>query len=84
MELYDERVEKNGKRIADLRFIIDVIQLLRPGILRPMEGSLKINYYDMFKHNIILTLRNFRKYKNSFLINLVGLSTGIATFLIKA
>lgn len=82
MELYDERIEKHGKRIADLRFVIDVIQLLRPGILRPIEGSLKINYYDMFKHNIILTLRNFRKYKNSFLINLIGLSSGIATFLL--
>ena len=32
----------------------------------------------MLKHNIVLFIRNIKKYKNSFLINLVGLSTGLA------
>jgi len=37
----------------------------------------------MIRHNFILTYRNFKRYKSSFLINLVGLSTGLAcTFLI--
>lgn len=32
----------------------------------------------MLKHNILLYLRNIKKHKSSFLINLVGLSTGLA------
>jgi len=37
----------------------------------------------MIRHNFILTYRNFKRYKSSFFINLIGLSTGLAcTFLI--
>ena len=32
----------------------------------------------MWKHNIILAFRNFKRNKTSFLINLIGLSTGLA------
>ena len=32
----------------------------------------------MFKHSLLLTFRNFVKFKNSFFINLIGLSTGLA------
>lgn len=36
----------------------------------------------MWKHNIKLTFRNFKRNKTSFLINLIGLSTGLACALI--
>ncbi len=36
----------------------------------------------MWKHNIKLTLRNFQRNKTSFLINLIGLSTGLACALL--
>lgn len=32
----------------------------------------------MFKHNLILAFRNFKRYKSSFLINLIGLTSGLA------
>ena len=32
----------------------------------------------MFRHNLILTFRNFQRYKSTFLINLIGLSSGLA------
>lgn len=32
----------------------------------------------MLKHNLLITLRGFKKHKNSFLINIIGLSTGLA------
>jgi putative ABC transport system permease protein len=32
----------------------------------------------MFKHNLILAFRNFLRYKSSFLINLIGLTSGLA------
>lgn len=32
----------------------------------------------MFRHNILLAFRNFKRFKGTFIINLVGLSTGLA------
>jgi len=32
----------------------------------------------MFRHNLLLAYRNFKRFKSSFFINLVGLSTGLA------
>jgi len=32
----------------------------------------------MFKHNLLISFRNFQKHKTSFLINIIGLSTGLA------
>jgi putative ABC transport system permease protein len=32
----------------------------------------------MFRHNLILIFRNFKRFKSTFFINLVGLSTGLA------
>lgn len=36
----------------------------------------------MFKHNLILAFRNFKRFKGTSLINLVGLSTGLACTLL--
>lgn len=36
----------------------------------------------MFRHNLILTFRSFQRNKASFLINLIGLSTGLACVLL--
>ncbi|MDH3649918.1 MAG: ABC transporter permease, partial [Saprospiraceae bacterium] len=36
----------------------------------------------MIKHNLRLALRNFKRYKSSFLINFLGLSTGLACALL--
>lgn len=36
----------------------------------------------MFRHNLLLIYRNFKRFKNTFFINLVGLSTGLACVLL--
>jgi len=36
----------------------------------------------MLRHNLLLFYRNFKRFKNAFLINLVGLATGLACFLL--
>ncbi|WP_422080524.1 ABC transporter permease [Ulvibacterium sp.] len=36
----------------------------------------------MLKHNFLLAIRNIKKYKGSFLINIIGLSTGLACVLL--
>src|SRR5574339_7921 len=32
----------------------------------------------MFRHNVLISYRNIKRYKSSFLLNLAGLSTGLA------
>ncbi|RKN80280.1 ABC transporter permease [Ulvibacterium marinum] len=36
----------------------------------------------MLKHNLLLAFRNIKKYKSSFLINIIGLSTGLTSVLL--
>ena len=82
MELYEERVQEKGKIKADLRFIADVLLLFRPAIIKSTQGTYRLNFYGMLRHNLILAMRNFKKHKSSFLINLIGLSTGMAAVLL--
>jgi ABC-type antimicrobial peptide transport system permease subunit len=78
MELYEERVRVKGMRKANIRFIVDVILLFRPGIVRRLQKSdYELNIVDMLKHNLLIAIRTFGRHKSSFLINLIGLSTGL-------
>lgn len=43
-------------------------------------GIIKISL--MFKHHLLLTFRNFKRYKSSFFINLTGLSAGLTCALL--
>ena len=36
----------------------------------------------MLKHSLLLSFRNFKRYKGTFLINIIGLSCGLACVLI--
>jgi len=77
MELYEERVKEKGKRRADLKFIVDVLMLFRPGIIRPAEGYQQINNYGMLKSYFKIGLRNLIKDKVYSFINITGLCLGI-------
>ncbi len=79
MELYEERIKDGGKKKADLKFIRDVLLLFRPSIIKPADGTYRINNYGMLKHNVKLAFRSFKRFKTSFTINLIGLSTGLAS-----
>ncbi len=82
LELYEERRKEQGKRKANIRFAVDVLLLFRPGIIRSFTLYQPSNHRAMLRHNLILTYRNFRRYKSTFLINLVGLSSGLACALL--
>lgn len=78
MELYEERVKELGKRKANHMFIRDVLMLFRKDIIKPADGTYRLNTYGMFKHNLLISIRSFRRFKSTFLINLLGLSSGLA------
>jgi predicted permease len=82
MELYEEWVREKGKRKANIKLMIDVLLLFRPGIISINYPKHRINTYDMFRHNLLIAFRSFLRYKSSFLINLTGLSSGLACVLL--
>jgi putative ABC transport system permease protein len=78
IELYEEQVKEKGKRQADIKFIIDVLLLFRIELIKSFKINFTPNKIAMLQHNLLLTFRNFKKFKGSFFINLIGLSTGLA------
>ncbi len=83
IEDYFARLRRSGKKKAQLRLVIDVLLLFRPGIVKPLRNRpSRINKYDMFRHNLLIAFRNFLRFKSSFIINLTGLSSGLACALL--
>jgi len=78
VEVFEKQCATSPSR-ARRNFTWSVFKYLRPQFIR----SFKINVHNtnmraMFRHNFTITYRNFLKYKSSFFINLVGLSSGLA------
>lgn len=61
IEVYRQRLKKVPKRKADLKFIVDVLLLFRPGIVRPPRGFQNINRYGMYKNYLKITHPSFVK-----------------------
>jgi len=79
MELYDERLLITSKKKANWQFILDVLFLLRPSIIRPIDGTYRLNHYGMLKNYIKVSTRNILRNKTFSLLNITGLSIGIAS-----
>jgi ABC-type antimicrobial peptide transport system permease subunit len=77
MELYEERLKTSSKRKADIKFVIDVIFLFRPGIIKPVEGTQRLNTYGMYKSYFKIGWRNLLRNKGYSLINIGGLAIGM-------
>ncbi len=77
-EEYDQRRKRVGKRRADIRFVIDVLLLFRPKIIRPIEGYEKLNTTGMYLNHLKVGWRNITNKKGYALINVSGLALGIA------
>src|SRR5688500_10010941 len=78
MELYDERVKKLGKQKADINFIIDVLLLFRPGIIRPPKKYSTLNNASMLQNYFKIGWRNLLKNKGYSFINVSGLAMGMS------
>lgn len=78
LEEYLKRIRKSGQRKANIHFIIDVILLFRPGIIRPFNQYKKTNPAAMYKSYFKIAWRNLLKNKGYSSINIVGLAVGMA------
>ncbi len=77
-ERFHDNVEVYGRRRARQLYTRDVIKLFRLTLLKDLGGDLRLNHYGMFRHNLLISFRNFLRYKSTFLINLFGLASGLA------
>ncbi len=80
-ELFRINVKTKGIRRAKLIYLIEalgiVIHLFFKG-----KSQYSINNIAMFKHNILISFRSFKRFKSTFFINLIGLATGLASTLL--
>src|SRR5688572_28193468 len=81
IELYGQRVITKGRRKADVQFIIDVLLLFRPGIIRPYKRRKYINQYAMIKNNFKMGWRRILRHKGYSAINIGGLAIGLTVAL---
>ncbi|MCR9250510.1 MAG: ABC transporter permease [bacterium] len=70
-------LSKSNKRKAKLNYWKQVLLYMRPFAIKKTKSNYS-KYSIMFIYTIKLAFRNFLKHKSSFLINLGGLSTGLA------
>jgi putative ABC transport system permease protein len=84
MEVHERRTKENGKLKADIQFVIDVLLLCRPGIVKPIQGYKNLNNYSMFKSYFKVGWRNLSKQKMYSSIKVGGFALGIAACLLIA
>ena len=77
IEVYNARVRQTGRRKADIRFVIDVLLLFRPGIIKKRNQYQNINQYGMYKSYLKIGWRRLLRHKGYSLINIGGLATGM-------
>ena len=74
MEVYERRLKKLGKRKADAFFIVDVLLLFRPGIIKPTTEYQHVTNYGMIRSYIKTGWRNLWRNKLYSTLNVTGLS----------
>ena len=80
IEIFDQQAGQYARK-ARWKFRWQVLRHLRPDFIKTFENP-HIIHTAMLKHNLLITYRSFLRNKRSFLINLVGLSTGLACALL--
>ncbi|MEM6768286.1 MAG: ABC transporter permease, partial [Bacteroidota bacterium] len=81
-EIFLENLEYYSPKKAARIYTWDTLKLLRPILIRHLHSHNPIITYSMFQHNLTIAFRNFMRYKTSFFINLTGLASGLACFLL--
>ncbi len=81
VELFEKHHEVSPSK-ARRGFVWSVIRYFRPGFIKAFYQGKNSNNTAMLRHNLLITFRNFKRYKSSFLINLIGLSVGLLSALL--
>jgi putative ABC transport system permease protein len=82
-DLEEKYLRDTGKSRLRARLVywFQVVNYLRPFALRH-SGFSRLNPFTMHRHNLLVSIRNFKRYKTTFFINIIGLSAGLACTLL--
>ncbi|MDW3208983.1 MAG: ABC transporter permease [Reichenbachiella sp.] len=80
-ELYHDKKEESP-RSAPYFYLIEVLRLCRPALIRPLFKNSLFNSTGMFKNYFKISFRNLVKQKVFSVINIAGLAIGLAAFLL--
>ncbi len=83
-ERFAKTWDERGIRSAKWLFILDVLQLFRPGLIRSFPMTLNILDRDMFKNHFKIGFRNLLKHRVFTLINIGGMTIGMICFILIA
>lgn len=84
-EFYERTEQPTRHHFPTTWYWWQVIKLFRAGIIRPFQPlNSSLKEITMFKNYIKIGTRNLWKYKMGTFINILGLSTGIAAFMLIA
>lgn len=81
-EIFYDYLTHLSVRQAKIRYSWEVFKLLRPILTKKLFSQSPLIHMSMVKHDFIITLRHYLRNKTTFFIHLIGLSTGIACFLL--
>jgi len=79
-ELYQRNIER-GDRVAQWKYLLQVLVLFRPSLMRSFFYYSLINP-AMFRNYLTTSTRNLLRYKLFTTINILGLAIGLASFLL--
>ncbi|MCE7992965.1 MAG: FtsX-like permease family protein [Roseivirga sp.] len=84
-EKFYSTIDKKSIARAKANYWYQVLRYIRPFALKRNRSNQSPgiqNIIAMFKHNILISFRSFKRFKATFLINLLGLATGLASALL--
>ncbi len=82
IQKYNHDAKNFGEKRAKRRLIWNVIRFLRPGIVLRNKWSLELTTMKMLSNYMKITLRNLNKRRAYSIVNLLGLSIGLAACLV--
>jgi putative ABC transport system permease protein len=83
-EIYQERLATHTSRSAKWHYWLMVIKSFRRYALKNSKSNMINNFYSlifMFRHHLIVALRQAWKYRTTTTINVLGLAIGISGFI---
>lgn len=83
-EKYERNIQRYSKRKADWQFLLAVLSLFRPNLLRPITLNNQLIHPAMFQQNLKIGYRSLLKNKSYSAIKIGGFAIGIAAFLLIA
>ncbi|MBO3698183.1 ABC transporter permease [Roseivirga sp. E12] len=80
-ELFHHNIKVKGLSKARLFYTMEVFGIIIHLFFKG-KSQYSTNKIAMLKHNLLISIRSFKRFKSTFFINLIGLATGLASTLL--